>query len=197
MSIHLTNRIKEEIEKEAIRTLRDCDIHKLPVDINQLMSSKDIEIRYYLSCTEEMRNHLLKASTDGFTKRDGENSMIYINDNGMNIEERMRFTFMHELGHIVLNHLEHSELAEREADYFAGYILAPPVLIYTLKDDFKNKDYISYIFKISRPASVRALCTYYNWLNQYNETKHLENYEIVTLQLFRDYINNNVYFISY
>lgn len=40
---------------------------------------------------------------------------------------------MHEIGHIVLDHSEGSELAEVEARFFAKYALAPPPLIHKLR----------------------------------------------------------------
>ena len=45
-------------------------------------------------------------------------------------DRRIRFTIMHEIGHIVLDHTEHSDLAESEANFFAKYALAPPPLVH-------------------------------------------------------------------
>ena len=46
---------------------------------------------------------------------------------------RINNTIMHEIGHIVLDHSEDSELAEKEVKFFAKYALVPPVLVHKLK----------------------------------------------------------------
>lgn len=54
-----------------------------------------------------------------------------------NTEQRQRFSFMHEIGHMMLGHLDYEydrNLAEMEANFFAGYALAPDVQI---ADSFK------------------------------------------------------------
>ena len=38
--------------------------------------------------------------------------------------------FMHEIAHIILNHLEESDVAEAETNFFVGYAIAPIVLIH-------------------------------------------------------------------
>ena len=83
----------------------------------------------------------------GYTFFD-ENKMeyvIYYDDVNAGLNKQ-RFSVAHEIGHIVLGHVdngvENSEKAEREANYFAGYLLCPDCLstneeIYqTLSEDF-------------------------------------------------------------
>ena len=52
-------------------------------------------------------------------------------------DRRIRFTIIHEIGHIFLGHTKHSDLAESEADFFARYSLAPPPIIH----EYKPEDY--------------------------------------------------------
>lgn len=42
---------------------------------------------------------------------------------------RVRFTLLHEIGHSSLHHMEDSPVAEKQANFFAGYAIAPPMLI--------------------------------------------------------------------
>ena len=46
-------------------------------------------------------------------------SVFYIFYDDSMYDRRIRFTIMHEIGHIVLDHTEHSDLAESEANFFA------------------------------------------------------------------------------
>ena len=60
-------------------------------------------------------------SEDGFSLFNEGKWIIYINDITTGYE-RQNNTFLHEIGHIVLNHTEDSELADSEANFFAKYI---------------------------------------------------------------------------
>ena len=72
---------------------------------------------------------------------------------------------MHEIGHIVLDHSEGSELAEKEANFFAKYSLAPPVLIH--KFNLKDELSISQSFDISNKAAYYAYNYYNKWLKRF------------------------------
>ena len=68
---------------------------------------------------------------------------------------RINNTIMHEIGHIVLDHSEDSELAEKEVRFFAKYALVPPVLVHKLK---LNDPYdIAGVFDVSFEAACYAL----------------------------------------
>ena len=69
---------------------------------------------------------------------------------------------MHEIGHIVLDHSEDSELAEAEVKFFAKYALAPPVLIHKLR--LTNPAEIADSFQISYEAAEYAYNYYQKWL---------------------------------
>ena len=87
---------------------------------------------------------------------------------------------MHEIGHIVLNHTEDSELAEKEVKFFAKYALAPPALIHKLK--LNNPESISRIFEISYEAACYAYDYYKKWLRFGNSD--YTDYECQLLRLF-------------
>ena len=89
---------------------------------------------------------------------------------------------MHEIGHIVLDHSEGSELAEVEARFFAKYALAPPPLIHKLR--LQNPVQIADIFDISQEAARYAYQYYQKWL-QFGSSQYTE-YENRMLRLFKD-----------
>lgn len=86
----------------------------------------------YRECSLEKQVQLLQASDEGMSCLDytrGKKFFIYYNDNNRN-KQRIRFTIMHEIGHIVLEHEESCEQTESEADFFARNALAPlPIII--------------------------------------------------------------------
>lgn len=93
---------------------------------------------------------------------------------------RINNTIMHEIGHIVLDHSEDSELAEKEVRFFAKYALVPPVPVHKLK---LNDPYdIADVFDVSLEAACYALSYYNKWL-QYGSNDYTD-YEVKLLHLF-------------
>ena len=91
---------------------------------------------------------------------------------------------MHEIGHIVLDHSEDSELAEKEVKFFAKFALAPPVLIHEMELD--SVEEIARTFEISYEAAGYAYSYYQKWL-RYGEPDYTD-YEITMLELFKQAI---------
>ena len=89
---------------------------------------------------------------------------------------------MHEIGHIVLDHSEDSELAEKEVKFFAKYALAPPVLIHKLKLD--NPESIAQTFEISYEAACYAYSYYQNEEN--DPSKAIEIQVSITSKILRE-----------
>lgn len=121
-----------------------------------------------------------EKSEDGFSveKNIGE-WYIYYNDKKE--YGRINNTIMHEIGHIVLDHSEDSELAEKEVKFFAKYALVPPVLVHKLKLD--NPLDIADIFEVSFEAACYASSYYQKWL-QYGSSEYTK-YELTLLNLFQ------------
>lgn len=122
-----------------------------------------------------------KKSEDGFSveKNIGE-WYIYYNDK--KDYGRINNTIMHEIGHIILDHSEDSELAEKEVKFFAKYALVPPVLVHKLKLD--NSMDIADIFEVSFEAACYAYSYYKKWL-QYGSSEYTK-YELTLLNLFQN-----------
>ena len=112
----------------------------------------------------------LCRSGDGFTIFNGRNYCIAYNSTGHTFG-RVVFTLMHEIGHITLGHLSRpdsdalsgdgNDTLEREADYFAGCVLAPSVVIE--RCGLKNPAQLSAACGLSHQAAVRRLEQHRLW----------------------------------
>lgn len=156
------------------------DVACVPVNGFELATKMGIKIIPYSAFPESKQWLLIKKSEDGFSveRNIGE---WYIYYNNKKDYGRINNTIMHEIGHIVLDHSEDSELAEKEVKFFAKYALVPPVLVHKLKLD--NPNDISEIFDVSFEAACYAYSYYKKWL-QYGSSDYTD-YEITLLNLFQ------------
>lgn len=112
------------------------------------------------------------GSKDGFTILDQDNYTIAYNDDD-DYGNRIRFTLMHEIGHIYLRHLidfeatrlyrgsltkSENKVLENEANIFARNVLAPTTMIDHLKD--KSKNNVARKFGIT-PAAAQTRLDFY------------------------------------
>ena len=162
----------EEIKKYIVELFTQLNINSTPINGFEIAVKLGIEVIPYSAFKNQsgVVESMKKMSTEGFT--DG--SRIFYNDDGSNCYERINWTILHELAHILLKHSEDSELAEAEAQFFAGYAIAPPVLIYKL--NIENPEELSDVFGLSFEASGNAFKRYVKWLNYGG--KYYTDYEI-------------------
>lgn len=181
MGISLSYTRYEEIKQIITDLFIKYDVSCVPVNSFELATKMGIKIIPYSAIPESNRWLLLKESEDGFLveKNVGE-WYIYYNDK--KDYGRINNTIMHEIGHIVLDHSEDSELAEKEVKFFAKYALVPPVLVHKLKLD--NPIDIADIFAVSYEAACYAYSYYTKWL-QYGSSEYTK-YELTLLNLFRN-----------
>lgn len=126
----------------------------------QVMSYQEFGKQHSLSL-EEVCTYL--NSDDAATWGKDEKKITFYND-CVTSQRRKRFTLAHELGHIVLGHIDDNKIStgvsdeqydfyEKEANYFAKRLLAPLPIIYRLVDEVKDHRIsafdISSIFQIS------------------------------------------------
>lgn len=160
--MRLTYEKYEEIKNVVTDTLELCNINSIPIYGFPLAQALNITCIPYSSLSDEKQQACLKLSEDGFTL----DNIIYYNDSMP--QTRIRFTIMHELGHIILGHTESTETTESEANFFACYILVPPVLIYAHdRTSDIDKDLIRTLFKVSDEVAGYSLNGYKKWLNTY------------------------------
>ena len=136
------------------KVLLDLKIRELPIKIGEICNKLEIAVHYYTPTDGK----------DGFcTQIDGK-PHIFISDRIS--PERQRFTAAHELGHILLGHIESNgsnkgrigdsvDSRERAANVFAGRLLAPGCVLWAL--NAYTPEEIASLCQISRQAgAVRA-----------------------------------------
>lgn len=139
--------------KRAYDFLIDEDICSFPIDPIDVINKRGWNIYTYQEiaklqgCTVD---HIIttSGSSDGFVSKDNNDIYIAYNNDWSKTKERIRFTLMHEIGHLYLghvkygifdnlNHANYKEL-EKEANCFARNVLAPLLFIEYLERDFFN-----------------------------------------------------------
>lgn len=148
------------------KTLIECGINSLPVDLWKIARCYDIRIFPYskTSITQVFREEVLQG--DGFIAVFGDQKEIYLND-GIKSKPRRRFTVAHELGHGILNHDigvvhyrnseldDHTDMQELQANVFARDILMPATVLAAL--EIHTAEEIMELCNVSRQsAEIRA-----------------------------------------
>lgn len=160
--------------EKACEFIEKYDIKSFPINPLEIITAENYGIMKYSELMEEYNCSLDKVctcmrSSDGKTIL--ENGYYSIAYNDFKSPTRIRFTLMHELGHIFLNHLMDFEatemlrndefttgltkheyrVLENEANAFARNVLAPVSMYLTLKD--KSIDNVAFTFGISSSAA--------------------------------------------
>ena len=190
--MYLPSNRYDEIIAIVIKTFKQYDIRNVPIDCFEITNKMGIILKPYSTLTKGELEKSLKESKDGFCLLREETlgpftiNQWYIFYNDALPDCRIRFTLMHEIGHIVLDHTEGSDLAESEANFFAKYALAPPPLV----NEISPEDYMELrdAFNLSNQFAKNAFSYYEKWLNnggafyKDNEMDLLDQFE------FREYL---------
>lgn len=175
-----------EIIEDCVNMFVKHDIRNIPIDCFEIAHKMNITLKAYSMLTDEAKLAALEQSGDGFAllRREGFAPFMekrwYVFYNDEMPKGRIRFTIMHEIGHIVRDHIEKSDLAEAEANFFAKYSLAPPPLVHEISpDDYLD---IAAAFEISKESASYAMDYYKKWLNR---KRDYTNIEIKLLDQFR------------
>lgn len=149
----------EEIKEIVVKMFEELDISCTPISGFEIAKKLGI-ITIPYSATK-YREKLTSKYEDAICLE--KDAIYYIFYNDKKSYERLNWTFLHEIGHLILGHTEHCELAESEANFFAKFAIAPPVLIHRYKlstvEDIEDR------FCISHEAATNALNYYKKWLN--------------------------------
>ncbi|MBE6360656.1 MAG: ImmA/IrrE family metallo-endopeptidase [Treponema bryantii] len=173
----------EEIEDIAADTLEDIGYAKFPIDVFELCKLLDIKVIKYSEINRDIITYAMDLSDDGFSYFNKNINQYIIFYNDIMMENRIRFTIMHEIGHIMLEHREHSTKNEIEANIFAKKLLAPLGLIHKLKLD--NSIDIAENFEISFKFSQNVINQYKNAIKYPYTRDKIFNSRIVSI--FKDY----------
>lgn len=180
MGVYLSNRRYEEIKRIVVDMFLRYGVSCVPVNGFELATKMGISVIPYSAIKKAKHSLLFKKSEDGFCVEKEKNEWyIYYNDT--KDYGRINNTIMHEIGHIVLDHSQDSELAEKEVKFFAKYALVPPILVHKLR--LNNPTIIANVFEVSFEAACYAYSYYKKWL-QYGSTEYTD-YEIALLKLFK------------
>ena len=171
----------DEIERKVVDLYIEQDIHSFPLDPFKILEKRGYKLIPFSKFGIEACPELVNDDNDAFSFYSPEYKTHLIIYNDEKPLQRIRFTLMHELGHIDLGHKGESDLARREADAYAGYALAPSPLIskYASEDAFE----IMSAFWVSRECADVRSYSYTNW-KQYGG-RYLKDYEIVLVNLFK------------
>ena len=138
-------------------------------------------VKKYTCLQQHILIELRTNEREGLSHYDPElNTFIIYYDDGIS-RARIRFTIMHEIGHILLGHREESVLAKKMADYFAAYSLAPSPLMSLFKcDDFTD---VIDKFDVSPECAYNCFERFTNWFYYSGKIKP---YETELIDLFHN-----------
>ena len=155
----MLERIRQiEIEEAVVDLLEEYGLSSYPISVGKILETLQIDPIPYSELAERERELALLASQDkafNVTSRDYMRAQIVFDDTRGSYFYRARFSGGHELGHVWLEHEENTPNREIEADYYAGYLLAPHPLILTMEDQSINN--VSERFGISKPCALVAI----------------------------------------
>lgn len=149
----------EDIKQDIVKMYIDNGISTIPIDVYDLCSRLGYVLKPYSSLGLDEAKKISTLSEDGFNGLEDGKDVIYYNDS--KIEGRIRFTIMHEIGHIIRKHKQFSVLAETEANWFAAYSLCPPPIV----DKLEITDYEDLIskFNITNDCAYNSMSRYIAW----------------------------------
>ena len=175
---NLIQRDYGKIESTIVDMYAKLNIKSFPIDPFYIAEQMGYKVFPFSQIPKEALEILCrteKSGTSGRT-RTGRYKIFY---DDTNCETRQRFTIMHEIGHILLVHKEDSEYAEKCANYFASYSLAPTLMIDRLGcEDFID---IAIRFNISDESALYAFDRFVRWVKY---TRRLKSHEIKLEKLF-------------
>lgn len=132
----------------ACRCLIRLNITSLPVrPLAILRKCRNTAVYTYQQAAEQLQIDMAEfdrryGDADAFTMRCGNRYVVCYRQGGN--PARLNFTLAHELGHILLNHVEDEAADEAEANCFAGHLLCPdPVLSGHTAESLATACYVS------------------------------------------------------
>ncbi len=155
----------EEIKRVVAKMYSDSGINFVPVDPFKIAQALGYILVPYSSLDQKYEAACLRISVSRFkfllTNGDSRQHFIVYNDR--KCSGHVRFTILHEIGHILLGHMQESDLAEAEANFFAKYAIAPPSLVHVVKpNDYMD---VADAFGLSSECAFNSWNYYRKWLN--------------------------------
>lgn len=179
--IKLPYKVYQRIEERVTALYIEQNINKVPINPFDIADRRGYIVKPFSALNKQARLDVFTKGLDGTSYFDPELKKYVICYDNSQIIQRVRFTLMHEIGHIDLGHRQESDLARKMADYYAAYSLAPSPIIHICNYD----DYIDVanMFNISNPCADNCFRRYENWFNYGG--KAYKYYELRMLNLFQ------------
>ncbi len=167
-----------KIYKAIIKVFKDSSVNTFPLNCLELFSLYGYGCIPFGSLPPAKREACLQISQDAFLLKGN----IYYNN--CLLPNRQRFSLMHELGHITLEHMENPvDYCEQEANAFASHILAPRIIMHF--SGFRNEGDVAEAFQLTAEAAHYACEDYRRWL-RYRAYYHLEALDQAVYRQFYD-----------
>lgn len=168
-----------EIEKKVVNLYIEQDIHSVPINPFKILEKRGYVLIPFSKFDKDNSPEEVNDNNDAYSFYSPEYKTYFIIYNKP--LRRIRFTLMHELGHIDLGHRGGGDLAEREADAYAGYALAPSPLITQYASEEIPE--LMAAFWISKDCAEVRSSVYMNW--KWYGGRYLKEYEIRLVNLFK------------
>lgn len=175
----LTPRDYERIEKSVVDMFSELNVKEVPINPFEIANKSGYIVLPYSQIIRRAKKIFTENGISGAKGKTSHGRYKIFYDDSDSVV-RQRFTIMHEIGHIRLGHKEDSEYAEKCANYFATYSLAPTPLIYKFGcEDFME---IAFTFNISEESAIYTFARYTRWLDHFlffstYESKLIETFE--------------------
>ncbi len=177
--VRLPSKVYYKIERAVVSLYKKLVITTIPLDPFKIAEQMGFIVKRISELPHASQIELREREREALSLYDNAiGTFVIFYDDSISYS-RIRFTLMHEIGHIVLGHKEESELARRMADYFAAYALAPSPLI----GKYNCDDYMDVANKFSVSQVCASIC-FQRYLNWAQFGGNLELYEIELLNLF-------------
>lgn len=145
--------INADIYKRILDVFQRCDVYQFPIDCFDILQTYEYSVKKYSELTPKKLQACMELSEDASII---ERTVFY---NDAKPYSRIRFSLMHELGHIIL-HTDNELLA----NHFSSNILAPRIAIHY--SECKNAVDVMKYFELSEEASNYAFNDYRKWLRE-------------------------------
>lgn len=172
--LHMSDDDYEFIKGEVVNALISNGVTGIPIAGFEIALRMGVTLQPYSGLSTRKLEVAREVSEDGFfVEAEGKECICY-NDIDRTYE-RQNWTLLHELGHIVLDHIGRGEREEAEADFFAKYAIAPPPLIYLMHAG--TSEAICLNFLISHEAARYSFEYYRKWYKKCMERGGYTEYE--------------------
>lgn len=162
VDIKLPKKVYTKIETAVTDLFIKLKISSYPIDPFDIIQKLGFVLRKYSELPLYEQVKLRSRDLDATSCFDPGLQTFVISYDDTKYPRRIRFTLMHEVGHIVLGHKEESELAKRMANYFAAYALAPSPIIYAY--ECRNASDLADVFVVADECAFYSFRRYSNWL---------------------------------